>query len=127
MNNNGLDRLRQRQKERIMNNLHNNITLDLVKMVADDYRLVLKAKDEVLVKFGVKRRTQAEHFITQTIYDLDDTTYATGAGNKVAVKTGLVCLDNQDRYFIEDDEWELLQAAQLADKALELISDKTGY
>ena len=39
-----------------------------------------------------------------------------------AVGTGLVCLSQRDRYFIEEEKWFALKEAQVANKALQLIS-----
>lgn len=112
-----LERLQQRRKQRVRT--MNNPELKLVKL-GYDYRLVLKDEKEE-VKFEVKNSANAEHFITQHYYNLDDATI-TNAGKEVLVKTGLVQLSKTASYFIEDDEWELLQIAQLTDKAVELIS-----
>ena len=107
--------LQDRRSQKIMT--MKNPTLHLVKLGAD-YRFVLKDEKEQ-VKFEVKNRANAEHFISQHIYGMDDENSVV-AGEDLAVKTGLVCLDNQARYFLPTEEWGALKVAGVADKALEL-------
>ena len=118
-NHNALEMLQQRQKKKVMT--MNNPELKLVKLGGDDYRLVLK-DEKGQVQFEVKNSAEADHFISQRVYDLNNSTYDTTAGKEVAVGTGLVCLSQRDRYFIEEEKWFALKEAQVADKALQLIS-----
>ena len=114
-----LERLAQRQKKKVMT--MNNPELKLVKVGVEDYRLVLKDEKQK-VQFEVKNSAEADHFISQRVYDLNHSTYDTTAGKEVAVGTGLVCLSQRDRYFIEEQKWFMLKEAQVANKALQLIS-----
>ena len=118
-NHKALEMLQQRQKKKVMT--MNNPELKLVKVGVEDYRLVLKDEKQK-VEFEVKNSAEADHFISQRVYDLNNSTYDTTAGKEVAVGTGLVCLSQRDRYFIEEEKWFVLKEAQVADKALQLIS-----
>ena len=118
-NHKALEMLQQRQKKKVMT--MNNPELKLVKVGVEDYRLVLKDEKQK-VQFEVKNSAEADHFISQRVYDLNNSTYDTTAGKEVAVGTGLVCLSQRDRYFIEEEKWFALKEAQLANKALQLIS-----
>jgi len=118
-NHKALEMLQQRQKKKVMT--MNNPELKLVKVGVEDYRLVLKDEKQK-VQFEVKNSAEADHFISQRVYDLNNSTYDTTAGKEVAVGTGLVCLSQRDRYFIEEEKWFALKEAQVADKALQLIS-----
>ena len=118
-NHKALEMLQQRQKKKVMT--MNNPELKLVKLGGDDYRFVLK-DEKGQVQFEVKNSAEADHFISQRVYDLNHSTYDTTAGKEVAVGTGLVCLSQRDRYFIEEEKWFVLKEAQLANKALQLIS-----
>ena len=118
-NHKALQMLQQRQEKKVMT--MNNPELKLVKVGVEDYRLVLKDEKQK-VQFEVKNSAEADHFISQRVYDLNNSTYDTTAGKEVAVGTGLVCLSQRDRYFIEEEKWFALKEAQVADKALQLIS-----
>ena len=118
-NHKALEMLQQRQKKKVMT--MNNPELKLVKVGVEDYRLVLKDEKQK-VQFEVKNSAEADHFISQRVYDLNNSTYDTTAGKEVAVGTGLVCLSQRDRYFIEEEKWFVLKEAQVANKALQLIS-----
>lgn len=109
-------RLEQRRRKITMK----NPTLELVRMTHNDYRLVLKDEDQS-VKFEVMNRPEAEHFITQSVYDLNHTTNDTCAGKEVAVGSGLVQLSKTATYFIPTNTFDFLNKCGFANKALELI------